>query len=252
MKNQDSVSLGSKTAKGGFANEEYVINKFNNWQTDKISRKWLLAMGYNLDTIEYVQAIKITGGYKADLQLQITISVKLKHEIDYQNIQVKLVSNKKGFNQIDKRWLDKYQELWNIPQEVLLLLKYYTGELTPYKLTSRDTRRMFATEFSKQEQEKMLSFLSQNKTLIISDVIKGRGKFASEWMLVIVKEIDKWALKPINFVLNHYTKGEVKITKQGNFRIGKITMQRKGGDGGRKTAQMLQFKIDPTELLELH
>ncbi|MCF6181220.1 hypothetical protein [Lutibacter sp.] len=25
-------------------------------------------------------------------------------------------------------------------------------------------------------------------------------------------------------------------------------MQRKGGDGGRKTAQMLQFKINPAEL----
>ncbi len=27
-------------------------------------------------------------------------------------------------------------------------------------------------------------------------------------------------------------------------------MQRKGGDGGRETAKMLQFKINPAELLE--
>ena len=27
-------------------------------------------------------------------------------------------------------------------------------------------------------------------------------------------------------------------------------MQRKGGDNGRKTAQMLQFKINPAELLK--
>lgn len=28
-------------------------------------------------------------------------------------------------------------------------------------------------------------------------------------------------------------------------------MQRKGGDGGRKTAQMLQFKINPAELFDI-
>ena len=40
------------------------------------------------------------------------------------------------------------------------------------------------------------------------------------------------------------------ITKQGNLKIGRITMQRKGGDGGRETAKMLQFKINPALLLE--
>ena len=28
-------------------------------------------------------------------------------------------------------------------------------------------------------------------------------------------------------------------------------MQRKGGDGGRKTANMLQFKINPAELFNI-
>ena len=40
-------------------------------------------------------------------------------------------------------------------------------------------------------------------------------------------------------------KGPVEITRQGNLKIGRITMQRKGGDGGRETAKMLQFKINP-------
>ena len=41
------------------------------------------------------------------------------------------------------------------------------------------------------------------------------------------------------------------MTKQGNFRIAKIGMQRKGGDGGRPTANMLQFKINPAELFDI-
>jgi len=74
-------------------------------------------------------------------------------------------------------------------------------------------------------------------------------------MLVIVnlKESDgiKWALEPINKVLNHFGNGEIKITPRGSFKIGNITVQRKGGDNGRESANMLQFKINPAELLDL-
>ncbi len=65
-------------------------------------------MEYKLEYIEYVKAM-ILSGYKADVQVQITI--KLKEAIDAENIQVKLVSNLKGFNQIDKRWIDKYIDM---------------------------------------------------------------------------------------------------------------------------------------------
>jgi len=111
---------------------------------------------------------------------------------------------------------------------------------------------MFANEFLESDQKILLDFLNQNKTLIISDILKGRVQFAAEWMLVILKIDNKkidWALKPINFVLNHYGNGDVKITDKGSFKIGRITMQRKGGDGGRATANMLQFKINPCEII---
>jgi len=42
--------------------------------------------------------------------------------------------------------------------------------------------------------------------------------------------------------------GDVGITARGSLKIGKITMQRKGGDAGRETSKMLQFKINPMEL----
>ena len=97
-----------------------------------------------------------------------------------------------------------------------------------------------------------MSWLNDNKSLIVSDVLKGRGQFSAEWMLVAqkVEENSRWVLKPMNFCLNHFGNGIIKITKQGNFKIGKITMQRKGGDNGRNTANMLQFKINPAELFD--
>lgn len=49
--------------------------------------------------------------------------------------------------------------------------------------------------------------------------------------------------------MNYYSSGDILITKQGSIKLGKITIQRKGGDGGRDTANMLQFKIDPTDFI---
>jgi hypothetical protein len=52
-------------------------------------------------------------------------------------------------------------------------------------------------------------------------------------------------------VLNFFGNGGVKISPRGSISIGRITMQRKGGDNGRPSANMLQFKIDPTKLLDI-
>ena len=206
-------------------------------------------MQYDIKEIEYVKAI-VLSGFNADVQVQITI--KLKEAIDAENIQVKLVSNLKGFNQIDKRWIDKYIEMWEIPIEVSNLLKQYTGEILPLVNSPKDSRRTFANEFSEADQKTLFDWLNNNKSLIVSDILKGRGKFSAEWMLVAQKVDDsaRWILKPMNYCLNFFGNGDIEITNRGNFKIGRITMQRKGGDGGRKTAQMLQFKINPAELFK--
>lgn len=239
--------LGSQTAKEGFKNEKDIVAKFNNWQFDKEAKLWLEIMGYDLKEIEVVKAVTIAG-HKTDVQAQVTI--KLKEAIDVQNLQVKLVSNPKGFNQIDKRWTDKYVEMWEIPESITELLKLYTGEILPKISEPKDKRRTFANEFSVQDQKQLLTWLEENKSLIVSDILKGRGQFAAEWMLVAQKTAKeaRWVLKPMNFCMNYFGYGEVLISERGTFKIGRITMQRKGGDGGRKTAQMLQFKINPAEL----
>lgn len=208
-------------------------------------------MQYKFEEIEYVEAVKVKGSYKTDVQVQVTI--KLKKENDVQNLQVKLVSNKSGFNQIDKRWVDKYVELWNIPENITNILKRYTGEIEPTIENPKDDRRMFANEFTEDEQNAILDWLKENKTVIFLDILKGRAKFAAEWILVAQKNQDnaRWVLKAMNDCVNHYSKGEVYISKQGNFRLAKVGMQRKGGDGDRKTANMLQFKLDPTELFDM-
>ncbi|QGZ97791.1 type II restriction endonuclease [Mycoplasma sp. NEAQ87857] len=244
----NKIELGSMTAKNGFKNEIEIVNKFNNWKNDIDAQVWLKIMQYNLENIEYVKAIVISG-YKADVNLKVQI--KFKNTLDVENIQVKLVSNKKGFNQIDKRWLSSYNNLWEIPQDVYSVLEYFTGEKHPYKTGTRDNRRMFMDEFTENEQKILLDWIDKNKILILTDVLRGRGEFCAEWVLVAQKldKNAKWVLKNINEVINHYyDDGKITISPKGSIKLGKVTIQRKGGDGGRPSANMLQFKIDPTEL----
>lgn len=250
LNQRNLVELGSRTARRGFRNERDVIDRFNNWEKDKDARAWLGKMGYKISDIEYVKASKVVGQYKADVQVRVRIVIKLKSQEDLQNLQVKLVSNPRGYNQIDKRWVDKYAKLWNMPQDVVKVLKFFTGEVKPNKNKLRDPRRMFFDEMRAEEQEKILNFFKNNKILIISDILKGRGEFSADWVLVILRTSNggDWVLKSINEAMNVFGKGDVIITERGSMRIGKITVQRKGGDAGRETANMLQFKINPVEL----
>jgi len=248
MSKKDLIKLGSATAKGGFRNEDDIVAKFNDWKNDEDAQKWLEIMGYPIDEIEKVEAVKLHG-YKTDVQVQITIY--MKKAIAAENLSIKLVSNPQGFNQVDKRWVDNYVELWDIPADVVKILKMFTGEISPKSSRGlRDKRRIFFDEMEEGSQKKILDFFSKNKVLIVSDILKGRGKFSAGWMLVALKadKDGKWILKSINHAMNVFADGEVRITPQGSLKIGKIGMQRKGGDAGRDTSKMLQFKINPVEL----
>lgn len=239
--------MGSNTAKGGFRNEDNIKDKFNNWKNDLDAQEWLRIMGYEISEIEKVVAVKLHG-YKTDVQVQIT--VYLKDGIAAENLSIKLVSNPQGFNQVDKRWVDDYVIMWEMPEKIKTALKLFTGETSSAQAGLKDKRRMLLTEMKAEAQESVVDFFTKNKFLIVSDILKGRGKFSAGWMLVAltIEGKTRWVLKSINKAMNVFAEGEVRITTLGSLKIGKITMQRKGGDGGRKTAQMLQFKINPVEL----
>ena len=182
--NISSFELGSRKDKQGFRNEQEVAGKFNNWRFDYDAQQWLKIMQYDLNEIENVEAV-VLSGYKTDIQVQVTIY--LKNAIDVRNLQVKLVSNMNGFNQIDKRKIERYEQLWNIPKNIVSILRRYTGEIQPSISNPRDCRRMFADEFSPEEQHSVLEWLKQNQFMIVSDILKGRGEFAAEYMLVAKK-----------------------------------------------------------------
>jgi hypothetical protein len=241
-----AIERGSRTAKNGFKNEDEIRNKFNTWKTDPDAQAWLLAMGYKPVDIDSVSAAK-PHGEKADVEVR----VRTKERERTEGISIKLVSNPTGFNQIDKRWLSHYVKMWAIPRNVELALKLFLGESPPIT-TGRDANRMFLTELQPDSQKAIIDFFTNHKTRIVSDLFEGDGVHAADWVMVAFKATPntRWTLRRAHDVVKFFGEGPVVITTQGNLKIGRITMQRKGGDGGRETAKMLQFKINPTLLFD--
>lgn len=276
-----TFELGSATAKGGFANEKAICKKFNNWKTDSEAQIWLKIMGYNIKTIDSVEAIhiptrmkkedverlKLNESYeelmkfkKADAQLKIIITIgKI---IKTETLSLKKANKDADYNQIDKRWVDTYQTMWNFDDEIALGLKLFTGEINPTSQSKllgnkvlRDKRRVHLDELPDTLRDKIINFFSINRIIVITDILKGRGGFSANWILVTrynkKDDTTTWTLKDINIAMNFFGSGDVQMSAKGSLYIGRITMQRKGGDAGRPTANMLQFKMSPCELFEL-
>lgn len=240
------IELGSQTAKGGFRNEDEIRDKFNNWRSDADARMWLSAMNYDVSAIENVVAAK-PHGEKADVEVRITTKAGEKRE----GISIKLVSSPTGFNQIDKRWLSQYVRMWKISPDVEAALKLFLGEVPPTK-PGRDARRMYLNELEPAQREAVVDLFTAKKDEVVADLIAGDGIHAARWMMVALKatENTRWIIRSSADAVRFFGEGKVEITRAGNLKIGRITMQRKGGDGGRETAKMLQFKINPALLFE--
>jgi hypothetical protein len=274
--------FGSRTAKGGFANEKEVCRKFNNWKNDKEAQLWLKIMGYDLDKIEQVIAIQIPPrikkseikkfGFgeeeyeqlmkfkKTDVQVQVKIIIS--NAIKVENLSLKKANSDADYNQVDKRSVDAYKEMWHFSDEIALGLKLFTGEINPslypdmlkIPLTDlRDKRRAYLDELKDDLREKIINFFNNNKILVVSDVLKGRGGFSANWMLVTrydrISDTTTWILKDINTAMNFFGQGSVMLSPRGSLYIGRITMQRKGGT---PDPTKLQFKIRPCELFRIN
>ena len=275
----NKIELGSKTAKGGFANEKAICRKFNAWKKDKEAQEWLKIMGYDIKKLDSVKAIQVpTRIKKTDLSkfevkeeeyeqfvrfkkadAQIRIIIKIGNILKIENLSLKKANSDADYNQIDKRTVADYQEMWKFDDEIAFWLKLFTGELNPKNYSRktgikkfRDKRRLFLSEMPETIQKEIIEFFKRNQIIIISDIIKGRGGLSANWMLVtrLNREIKTttWTLIDINVVMNFLGSGDICISPKGSLYIGKITMQRKGGT---PDPTKIQFKIKPCLLFNL-
>ena len=274
----DKRKIGSLTAKGGFINETDICNKFLDYRNDITAQKWLKVMGYNPKNIDKLSAIQIPVRINLDkaialgitedkyeesikfkkADIQVKVEITIDNIVHIENISLKKANKSAGFNQVDKRGVLTYQKIWAFNDEIAKWLRAFTGDILPKDILSqqelekiKDNRRLFLTEIPKDKLKIIIDFFSNNKTLVVSDILRGRGGLSAEWFLVTRKNSDNtldWILKDINSVVNFYVCGGVAVTPRGSLKIGRVTMQRKGGTPDPTS---LQFKINPLELFKV-
>lgn len=233
---------GSEIAKSGFNAEKVINAKFNNWIKEQIVWNWLRSMNIDFNDIEHLESVLVPN-VKYDIKLMIKHK---KQGIIKRYIQVKNISGSDGYNQIDKSWINRYAELWKIPSKISHLLKLFTGEIKHDRNDTKDKRRLFINEFNFEEQALLLHWLNINKNKVLNTILKGDAEPKAEFLLTIynLEKTKKVFIEKIDdFIYNNFMNEKFCISKQGSIKLGPITIQRKGGDNGRNTANMLQFKL---------
>lgn len=263
---------GSSVAKRGFQNEEDIVEKFEDWEDDIEVEKWLKILDYKKEDIESLEVENLGNSVKPDIKLTISISGQ-KHT---EGISIKRAKKNSNYNQVDKRWVEKYKEKWDMPEKVVKGLKMYTGRdgwkpeeiESDYKIPNleeiRDERRLYFDELPKEFRESIVKFFLENKERIMNDIFRGDEPRA-DWMLVtrVYEEKDEtlWTLRSMDNVIDIMSslskERRVKEIRDGfgvtdskrycNIKLGKITVQRKGGT---PQPQKLQFKMKPFDLVD--
>jgi hypothetical protein len=243
---------GSKTARGGFTEEEVVAQKFNNWKTDSVAKSWLKYMGF--ESPDNVYAVRLSPrGNKSDVLVTIN---KFGKTIE-KGISIKKYDENANFNQLDKRWVDDYANLLGFSKKVIKGLKMFVGEegFQPQDVAisnPKEARRLFLNEIPRELKQEIFDFFQKNSKKIVEFLFCGNN--IKPDYVIIAKKINSqmtYGICNMDKVVKHYSSFPVELSNRGNLSIGKIGMQRKGGDGGRKTAQMLQFKINPGEIFDI-
>lgn len=269
--------IGSMTAKGGFINEENICEKFLNFREDVDAQKWLRLMSYQPAMVKEMSAVQIPVRIarsrakefgvldenfvetvrfkKADIQLKFLYDDVWHVE----NISLKKANSSAGFNQIDKRPVLTYQKIWGFDDDLAKWLRLFTGDILPKEILSetelseikdKKQRRLYLNEIPEEKFARIVQFFESNLNQVVSDIIGGRGELAADRFLVTRKtgeESVDWILKDIDVVCTFYAEGGVKMSPRGSLRIGRITVQRKGGTPDPTS---LQFKINPLHLFE--
>lgn len=271
----DKVKLGSETAKSGFRNEVLIVEMFNNYLSDKTAQSWLEYMGYDISMINNLKTYVIPAGTKnvenlvssselekflefhkyskADLQVQIELEV---NGIIYrENVSAKSCKENASFNQIDKRSVSRYQEMWNFNDNIKQILECFTGESNPLDfgysvdetIVSKERHRITSKTMKKDHLDSVLTFLNENKYLILTDIVIGRGPLKADYMIITVDGI-KFNIVKTSDVVNHYSRYDFEVGKQTTFKLGNcFSIQRKGGTPDPTS---LQFKFNPTDVVD--
>ena len=172
-------------------------------------------------------------------------------------ISMKTYKPEVSFSQANRGSLETYVEE--------LGMSYGVAEtLRAFVVKNHNGERTMLNEAPVSAQDELLRFFQLYQRQIISHVLRGKAKgvLKADWLLLHetinedwiskVGNRDYWHLYAMATVIDCCCTEVPSITKGGNLILGLgLTLQRKGGDGGAKSANDIQFKLNPKEIHEV-
>jgi len=233
----------SQTAKNGYKEEELVCKDLNN---KLIKEAFTPMLGDN-----YNECNRITGNHKCDIQSDNKI---LKGQVK---------KYKKGqFQQLDRHWISCL--INNIPElnEVSQILK----DLFEYPLLpdgthvdkSKHIKKLCTSNYSQKILDNLLDLLNKFKRQILEYAFYGLSlEIQPEYLFGVEYENtkrNKIVVFKIEDVIKYLEKLNFKISlRKTAILLGDnstISLQRKGGDTGKKSSNQLQIKIILSNLID--
>jgi hypothetical protein len=243
--NKTQIShINSQTAKNGYIEEELVCNDLKN---NTIRTAFSSVLGN-----EYDECSRNEGNHKCDIQSN---NNKLRAQVKkYKNGQ---------FQQLDRHWLEHM--LVNIPElkEATTILKdLYEYPLLPNKThidKNHQLKKLCTTNYPQETLDEFILLLNRNKRRILEYAFFGTNPeikplflFGVEYVRDIRKKIVVFRIKD---AIDYLTTLDFKISPRKTAIIlgdnGIISLQRKGGDGGKKCSNQLQIKIIVGKILDV-
>lgn len=233
----------SQTAKNGYKEEELVCKDLN---CTLIKETFISMLGNN-----YNECNRITGNHKCDIQS------------DNKILRGQVKKYKKGqFQQLDRHWTSSL--ITNIPElnEYSQILK----DLFEYPLLPNGThvdktkniKKLCNSNYSQEILDNLLDFLNKYKKQILEYAFYGSNlEIQPEYLFGVEYENTK-RVKIVVFkiedVINYLEKLNFKISPRKTAILlgdnSTISLQRKGGDSGKKSSNQLQIKIILSNLID--
>ena len=244
----DLISAQSAAANRGLKAETELINSINN-QSDECA--WIVEECCETSGYGNFGARKPSNKEKPD----VVLFDKKNEELSTKGISIKTYKPKVSFGQANRGTVETYVKDLGIPNSVAETLLAFT-----HKTQSGD--RVMLNQSSKSSQTELLDFFTQFQKQIISHILRGKELSAlkADWLLfheakdeswkMHVGDKKFWRLYPMEEIIECCLRKKPTINENGNLILGiGLTMQRKGGDSGKDSANDLQFKIDPVEII---
>lgn len=267
-----AIKRGSTTATSGYQAEADLVNLINaSTDTNATERHNMLTSllheyqktehatttsvePITLEDIASVEAVKIEGTTKTDVAVHLITYAGESFTI---NVQCKKIApNRKGFSQVDRRPVAKLFaavegssiEFSELGKQAIML---YTGTTKPNERQVSSPKRLTAAELTPEELEAMRSDIERATPLLSRLYFQGADENYRPHVTVVMSgdHLGGYWYRVENTEImrrDYVGTGEVTISNGGVMVLGSsgmLTLQRKGGDGGRPSACDTQAKV---------